>query len=153
MLFTGTFPRTLDDKARLAVPKRIRDGLPSNEQTATLYAAPGTDGSIALYTEESFQRLAEQLASSSPTGQDVRAFSRLFYAQAERIEVDRQGRIRIPAALVQLAQLQRDVVLVGVRDHLELWDQQKWNRYTEQQQQQYDLLAEKAFEAGTRPAT
>jgi MraZ protein len=173
MLLTGTFPRTIDDKQRLSIPKRLRDALvkpgvtgsagdtPSRtaatasgddgaeetgtEESPALYVAPGTDGSLALYTEESFARLAERLSNSPPTGQDVRAFSRLFYSQAQRLELDRVGRIRIPPELVKLAGLEKDVVLVGVRDHLELWDKARWEAYLTQQQDNYDQLAEKAF--------
>jgi MraZ protein len=164
MLLTGTFPRTIDEKQRLSIPKRLRDAFVKSsgarvegreseslaakdrtEETPALYVAPGTDGSLAIYTEESFARLAEQLAASPPTGQDVRAFSRLFYSQAQRLELDRAGRIRIPPELVQLAGLEKDVVLVGVRDHLELWDKNRWDAYLAQQQTNYDQLAEKAF--------
>jgi MraZ protein len=111
-----------------------------------LYVAPGTDGSLALYTEESFTRLAEQLAASPPTGQDVRAFSRVFFSQAQRLELDAQGRIRIPPELVNLIGLGKDVVLVGVRDHLELWDRPRWEAYIKEQQTHYDQLAERAFQ-------
>lgn len=145
MLFTGTYPRSLDDKQRLALPKRLRDALGSAPQ-APLYVAPGTDGSLALYTEEAFTRLGQQLAQASPTGQDTRAFSRLFYAQAEATEIDGQGRIRIPQALAQLAGLNREVVLLGVRDHLELWDKGRWDDYLNQRQPHYDQLAENAFD-------
>ena len=153
MLLTGTFPRTIDEKQRLAIPKRIRDAMrvgpaPDEDEeksTGVVYVAPGTDGSLALYTEDAFSRLAEQLASSPPTGQDVRAFSRLFYSQAERVEIDRQGRIRIPPELAKLAQLDKEVVLVGVRDHLELWDKDRWEAYRANLAAQYDQLAERAF--------
>ena len=145
MLLTGTFSRTIDEKQRIAIPKRLRDAFQPAETTAALYVAPGTDGSLALYTEQAFSELAEQLSASPPTGQDVRAFSRLFYSQAQRVELDRQGRIRIPPELATLAQLQREVVLVGVRDHLELWNRQHWQAYLDKQQAQYDQLAEKAF--------
>jgi len=147
MLLTGTFPRTIDDKQRLAMPKRLREVMTPESQEQVLIIAPGTDGSLALYTEESFSRLADQLAASPPTGQDVRAFSRLFFSQAERIELDGQGRIRIPPELASLAGLTKEVVLVGVRDHLELWDLQRWQDYVTQQQAQYDQLAERAFAA------
>ena len=155
MLLTGTFPRTIDEKHRLAIPKRLRDAMglantseDEEKSAGAIFVAPGTDGSLALYTEEAFSRLAEQLASSPPTGQDVRAFSRLFYAQAERVDLDRQGRIRIPPELVKLAALDKDVVLVGVRDHLELWDKARWEAYLVQQSAQYDQLAERAFGGG-----
>jgi MraZ protein len=151
MLLTGTYPRTLDEKQRLAIPKRLRDALSQGSQEPrVLFAAPGTDGSLALYTEESFTQLGQQLAASSPTGQDVRAFSRLFYAQAQPLDVDGQGRVRIPVELVKLAGLDKDVVLVGVRDHLELWDRPRWESYLASQQGQYDQLAERAF-APPRP--
>jgi MraZ protein len=151
MLLTGTYPRTLDEKQRLAIPKRLRDALSQGSQEPrVLFAAPGTDGSLALYTEESFTQLGQQLAANSPTGQDVRAFSRLFYAQAQPLDVDGQGRVRIPVELVKLAGLDKDVVLVGVRDHLELWDRPRWESYLASQQGQYDQLAERAF-APPRP--
>jgi MraZ protein len=75
----------------------------------------------------------------------VRAFSRLFYSQAERVELDQQGRIRIPSELALQAGLRRDVVLVGVRDHLELWDADRWRAYVTERQGQYDEIAERAF--------
>lgn len=148
---TGNFSRTIDEKQRLAIPKRLRDALQSpgtDVPVAALYAAPGTDGSLALYTEESFARLAEQLSASPPTGQDVLAFSRLFFSQAQRLEIDRQGRIRIPPELVTFAKIEKEVMLVGVRDHLELWDRQRWDDYVQAKQSDYDALAERAFTRG-----
>lgn len=145
MLFTGTYPRSLDDKQRLALPKRLRDALGQTSQVL-LYLTPGTDGSLALYTEEAFSRLGQQLAQGSPAGQDTRAFSRLFYAQAEAVEVDSQGRIRIPTELAKFAGLTREVMLLGVRDHLELWDKVRWEEYLQGLQPRYDQLAENAFE-------
>lgn len=146
-LLTGTYSRSLDDKQRIAVPKRVRDALGGDEITG-LYLAPGTDGSLALYSEEAFFQMANHFENGSPTGQNVRAFSRVFYAQTESVEIDRQGRIRIPPDLVQLAGLKKEVVLLGVRDHLELWDKERWERYLSTMQTQYDSLAESAFEPG-----
>jgi MraZ protein len=102
-----------------------------------------------MYTESAFQRLGEQLGQGPPTAQDVRAFSRLFYAQAQRVEPDRQGRIRIPSELASLALGSRDIVLLGVRDHLEVWDRDKWQGYLGEKQPLYDEIAESAF-GGTR---
>ena len=149
MLLTGTFHRTLDDKQRFAIPKRLRDGLGPPDELA-MYLAPGTDGSLALYPEAAFFQLAEQLGESSPTGQDVRTFSRLFYAQAQRLDVDRQGRVRIPLELAQLADLDKEIVLLGVRDHLEIWDRGRWEAYLGQTQPRYDEIAESAFAPGPR---
>lgn len=144
MLFTGEFRRNLDDKLRVAIPKRIRNLFDQNEVNAC-YVAPGTDGSLTIFTEESFKQLAERLSRAKPTGQNTRAFSRLFYARAERVEIDSQGRIRIPNELGTLAGLTKEVVLIGVRDHLEIWDAPRWDEYLRSQQQDYDAIAEGAF--------
>ena len=144
MLLTGTFPRVLDDKLRLAIPKRWRDGFDATENKV-LYLAPGTDQSLAIYSEEAFSRLAARLEQESPTRQDVRAFTRLFYAQAQSAEVDSQGRIRIPPELAHLAQLDKEVVLVGVQDHMEIWSADRWRAYLTEKQPHYDEIAETAF--------
>lgn len=146
MLLTGTFARSLDEKQRIAIPKRIRDAL---GEVDVLYVTPGTDNSLSLYTEEELARLANRLAASSPAQQEVRAFGRLFYAQAERVELDSQSRIRIPPELARAAGLQKDVVLLGVQDHLELWDKARWETYLAQQQPRYDQIAEAAFSGVT----
>jgi MraZ protein len=144
MLLTGTFSRTLDEKQRMAIPKRLRDVMQC-PAGGGLFVAPGTDASLAIYTETEFARLGERLAGVSPTRQDVRAFSRLFYGQAQRVEVDHQGRIRIPPELVSLAKLEKDVVLLGVQDHLELWATALWQAYVAEKQPHYDEIAETAF--------
>jgi MraZ protein len=144
MLLTGCFARALDDKLRVAIPKQVRAVL-GGEEGQGVYVAPGTDGSLAIYTETAFSRLAERLNDVSPTRQDVRAFTRLFYARAQRAEIDGQGRIRIPQELATLARLQKEVVLLGVQDHLELWAVESWNTYLEEKQTHYDAIAEAAL--------
>jgi MraZ protein len=144
MFLTGTFSRSIDEKLRVAIPKRLRAGL-GEPEGGGLYAAPGTDQSLALYPEAAFARLAEQLARSSPTRQDVRAFTRLFFARAQRLELDGQGRVRIPQELVDLARLEKEVVLLGVQDHLELWSAERWEAYLGEKQAHYDEMAEAAF--------
>ncbi len=144
MLLTGSYRRTLDDKLRLAIPKQLRDALGFTEQTV-LYLAPGTDGSLAIYTQEIFEQLGQRLATASPAAQEMRSFSRLFYAQAQMAEVDKQGRLRIPPELAELGKLTSEVVLLGVRDHMELWDAGAWTAYLNDNQPKYDRLAENAL--------
>jgi MraZ protein len=150
MLLTGSYRRTLDDKLRLAIPKQLRDACGFSDQTV-LYLAPGTDGSLAIYTHEVFDQLGQRLAQASPVAQDMRSFSRLFYAQAQMAEVDKQGRMRIPPELAQLASLTNEVVLLGVRDHMELWNAGAWDSYLGNNQPKYDRLAESAL-AGPNPS-
>jgi len=141
MLLTGTYPRTLDDKKRLALPKRVRDWL---HDPATLFIAPGPDQSLRIYTEESLQRLSEKL-EQTPAKPETRVFERLQFAQTEAMDVDRSGRILIPDRLLQFAGLTQEVVLIGVRDHLELWDAERWQNYLTQNAPRFDSVAEAAF--------
>jgi MraZ protein len=143
MLLTGTFVRAIDEKQRIAVPKPVRDSLGFPCQKV-LYLAPGTDGCIQLYPEDIFTEMAAQLGTS-PMGQDIRAYSRIFYAQSQRVEIDRQGRLRVPLELAEFGRLAKEVVLLGVRDHLELWNRDQWNSYLAETQPRYDEIAESAF--------
>jgi MraZ protein len=144
MFLTGTYQRNLDEKCRFAIPKRVRDTLdPSGN--LVLYMAPGTDGSLVVYTEQVFAQLGDHLGQGPLNGQEVRAFSRMFYAQAQRVEADRQGRARIPVELAALASLKKEIVLLGVRDHLEIWNRESWETYLSAKQPYYDDIAEGAF--------
>jgi MraZ protein len=149
MILTGTFARCIDEKLRIAIPKTLRVALEC-PQGGGVFVAPGTDRSLAIYTEEAFAQLAERLATASPTQRDVRAFTRLFYARAQRVELDKQGRIRLPPVLVELAGLENEIVLLGVQDHLELWSAEAWNSYLAERQANFDNIAEAAFDASDR---
>ncbi len=144
MLLTGTFGRSIDEKLRVAIPKRLRAAMGRPEK-GVLYIAPGTDESLAVYTEEIFSKLADRWSGAPPTREDVRAFTRLFYARAQRVELDGQGRVRIPPELAKLAKLDKEVVLLGVQDHLEIWAAEHWRAYLAEKQPHYDQIAETAF--------
>jgi MraZ protein len=143
MLLTGTHPRTLDDKKRLALPKRVREQL---SDPTTLYITPGPDQCLWLYTQDGLERLAEKLDQAPAADAEARVFRRLYFAQTEAVDVDRNGRILIPERLVQFAGLKHEVVLIGVRDHLELWDAQRWQDYLAQNAPRFDTVAEGAFQ-------
>jgi MraZ protein len=145
MLLTGTFTRAVDEKLRVPIPKPLREALGALAD-GVLYVAPGTDGSLAIYTPSALAELAQRLAQASPNAQDVRAFNRLFYARAQSVELDAQGRVRIPPELAALAGLGKEAVVVGVHDHLELWDRTRWEQYVAERQGRFDHIAEAAFQ-------
>src|SRR5207302_8235524 len=103
MLLTGTHSRTLDDKNRMALPKRVREQL---DQPTTLFVTPGADQSVWLYTQSGLEQLSEKLDQAPATDAEARVYRRLYYAQIEKVDVDRAGRILIPDRLVQFAGLQ-----------------------------------------------
>ncbi len=142
MLLTGTHLRTLDDKKRLALPKRAREQLGEAE---TLFVTPGPDRCLWLYTQSGLEQLAAKLDQTPATDAEARVFRRLYFAQTEAVDVDRSGRVLIPDRLVQFAGLVHEVVLIGVRDHLELWDAQRWQQYAAENAPRFDAVAEGAF--------
>jgi MraZ protein len=111
----------------------------------TLYVTPGPDQSLWLYTQEGLEQLAEKLDQAPATDAEARVYRRLYFAQTEAVDVDRTGRILIPDRLLQFAGLQHEVVLIGVRDHLELWDAGRWQNYLAQNAPRFDTIAEAAF--------
>jgi MraZ protein len=142
MLLTGTYRRALDDKLRLAIPKPLREQLPAN---SPLYLTPGLDGCLAIYPQGAFAELADRLATSSPAAREVRDYSRLFFSQASTAMPDGQWRLRIPAELIKWAALEGETVVVGVRDHIEAWNGERWGQYVAQCDGHYEQLAEAAL--------
>lgn len=145
MPLTGIYSRALDDKRRVAVPKRLRDDF-GEKELRSLYVAPGTDRSLVLYSPEGFHRLAERLEGRSANRAEVRNYLRLFYSQAERLDFDNQGRIRIPDRLAEFAGLQREVMLLGVHDHAEIWDRDLWEQFLARNGPAFDQMAAQAHE-------
>jgi MraZ protein len=142
MLLTGTHPRTLDDKKRLGMPRKLREQL---GEPSTLFVSPGPDQCLWLFTQTELEQLSAKLDQAPAADAEARVFRRLYYAQTEAVDVDRSGRILIPDRLAQFAALQREVVLIGVRDHVELWDTQRWQQYLTQNAPRFDAVAEGAF--------
>lgn len=142
MLLTGSYRRTLDDQLRLAIPKPLRDQLTVG---MAIYLTPGLDGCLAVYPQEAFNALADRLAESSPAAREVRDYSRLFFSQAACVTPDSQWRFRVPLELIKWANLSGETVMVGVRDHFEVWACDRWEEYVAGCDGQYEQLAEAAL--------
>jgi MraZ protein len=145
MSLTGTYQRTIDDKQRIAVPKQLRDGF-GDESKGELYLAPGNEGCLSLYTKSGFDQLASRLAHIPGGHANVRNYLRVLHALAERVVLDKQSRIRIPERLAERASLSHSVVLIGVYDHVEIWDQERWESFLSQNESQFDELTERALD-------
>lgn len=135
---TGTFERTLDDKHRLLLPKPVRKSLQS---AASLFVTPGQDQCLELHSLESIQQRSDEIARTS-SGRIRKSFSRLYFAQAEKCELDAQCRIRIPQRLIEWADLESRVVVVGTGEHWEIWHEEHWQRYCDDHKQEFDLAGE-----------
>lgn len=140
MALTGTYLRTLDEKRRVAVPKRLRDDF-GEADLDSLMIAPGTEKSLVVYSPQGFERFAAKLAASG----GHQNYLRLFYSSAERVDLDGQGRMRIPDRLADYAGLRREAYLLGVQDHAELWDKEGWDAFVTTHTPAFDEMAIKAL--------
>ncbi|HZR93587.1 MAG TPA: division/cell wall cluster transcriptional repressor MraZ [Gaiellaceae bacterium] len=121
-MFLGEFEHTLDEKNRLTLPAKFRDSFPDG-----LVVTRGMDGCLNAYPTADWQQLVHsRLASLDPLSKDDRMIQRYFFSAAAEAMPDRQGRIMLPASLVEHARLGREVVVAGVYDHLEIWDRAAW---------------------------
>jgi MraZ protein len=123
-MLLGEHAHTIDDKNRLTLPARFRHVF-----GAGIVVTRGMDGCLFAYTREDWERLvADRLGSLDPLSKEGRRMQRFFFSAAAESELDKQGRVSLPAALIEHANLGRDVVVAGVHDHLEIWDRDGWRR-------------------------
>lgn len=149
MLLTGNFARVVDEKLRVPLPKPLRLAMGCPDR-GVLYLTPGLDRCIEIYTQEALTQLAYRLAAASPIRPHLRDFARLFYGQTHQVELDTQGRVRIPKELAEWAQIQGEVLLVGVQDHVEVWAKQRWEAFLAEKQPHFEQIAQKAFETPSK---
>ncbi|MHC5060078.1 MAG: division/cell wall cluster transcriptional repressor MraZ [Planctomycetota bacterium] len=137
LMLTGEYEHTLDDKGRLFVSNRLRGQIDVDEHGSSFYLILGTNGILCLYPEKYFQQIALAGAPGTAAPDEAVAFERLSFALASRVELDRQGRLLIGEKIRKRAKLQNTLTLVGVRDHIELWNNADWEKYLSDNLGQY----------------
>lgn len=120
-MFMSEYNHTIDTKGRLIVPSKFRDQL-GDEFVVT----KGMDGCLFVYANEDWSAFEQKLTSLPLINKEARKFARFFLAGAAQVEVDKQGRILLPANLRDFAGLEKDVVLVGVGSRIEIWSRENW---------------------------
>ena len=123
-MFTGEYRHTVDGKGRLAVPSRFRAQL-----EAGVVVSRWLDDCLAIHTREGWDALAEKVAGLPITDGNARRFSRFIFAGASETTLDGQGRVLVPGYLRETAGLEADAVVVGARDHAEIWSPDRWESY------------------------
>lgn len=137
-MFIGEFHHTLDDKGRMAIPVKFRA-----ELAAGAVITRGLDRSLFLYPKAEWEKLASKLANL-PLGQaDTRAFARLMLAGAMDVEVDKSGRVTVPEYLRTYAGVSKDVVVTGLYDRIEVWDEKAWTEYAANTERDSNDIAER----------
>ena len=125
-MFTGEYRHTVDDKGRLAIPARFRSQLAEGAVVSRWI-----DGCLAIHTRTSWAALEARVASLPVTDASARRFEREIFGGSLEAEIDRQGRVLLPAYLRDEAGLKAEAVVVGVRDHAEIWAVDRWATYRE----------------------
>lgn len=126
-LFLGEYDHALDDRGRVTLPRKIRLELGELE----IIVSRGFDTCIFGFDKESWEREATKQLASPVTDEKGRSIRRYMFAGAEKVEVDKLGRILLPALLKEYAGIDREVMVIGAGDHFEIWDTKRWRAYTE----------------------
>lgn len=124
-LFLGEYDHALDERGRVTLPKKIRQELGKDE----VVLSRGFDACIFGFDKESWEKEATKQLEAPVTDAGARAIRRYMFAGAQKIEVDKLGRILLPALLKDYAHINRDLMVIGAGDHFEIWDSHAWREY------------------------
>ena len=138
-MLLGEYEHTLDDKNRLTLPAKFRQAFAEG-----VVISRGLDGCLVVFTRDNWDSfVAAQLEGLNPFSREARQMSRFVFSGATESELDKQGRVMVPPALLQHASLEREVVVAGVRDHVEIWDRAAWQKQLEEVEGSVELVAER----------
>ncbi|MDK2932762.1 MAG: transcriptional regulator MraZ [Clostridiales bacterium] len=137
-MFIGEYQHNIDAKGRLIIPSKFREDLGEK-----FIVTKGLDNCLFVYSLEEWANLESKLKTLPLTNKDARAFVRFFFSGATECEVDKQGRILIPANLREHAGLVKDVSVIGVSTRVEIWDRERWNKYNSDDNISADEIAAK----------
>ncbi|MFC1613569.1 division/cell wall cluster transcriptional repressor MraZ, partial [Patescibacteria group bacterium] len=136
-MFIGEYNHNIDDKGRLAVPAKFRSALKKGAVVTR-----GIDNCLFLYTQEEWNKLAKKLADLPISQANTRAFARLMLAGAMDVSLDKQGRIILPDYLRKYAGMGKKLVIAGLYNRLEIWDEKKWEVYKKGTEKASEKIAE-----------
>ncbi|KAA1423481.1 division/cell wall cluster transcriptional repressor MraZ [Mumia zhuanghuii] len=140
-MFFGTYTPRLDDKGRLFLPAKFRDRL-----TEGLVLTKGQDRCIYVWPQASFAEFSDRISKTPFTNKATRDFVRVLFSGASDEVPDKQGRITVPAPLREYARLDRDCVVVGAMERVEIWDATRWSEYSDAQEESFATLSEEVIE-------
>lgn len=145
MPFIGTYEHTLDTKNRLSIPAAIRAAMDPEREGDRFYIAPlGRTSVLSLIGNRRFNHLAASRRRDRIPSEDDLTFDRLFYANSSLLDFDAQGRVLIPEIFLRRAGIGREVTILGVNDHVEIWDRREYAEYLEQQWTRFEEIQRQA---------
>ncbi|HLR73284.1 MAG TPA: division/cell wall cluster transcriptional repressor MraZ [Pseudogracilibacillus sp.] len=136
-MFMGEYQHNIDIKGRMIVPAKFRE-----ELGETFVITRGLDQCLFAYPMEEWKLLEEKLKTLPLTKKDARTFTRFFFSGAIECEVDKQGRINIPQNLRTYSTIEKECVVIGVSNRVEIWSKEKWDDYVLESEESFEDLAE-----------
>ena len=138
--FRGSYSHTIDHKGRVSIPAKYRRQL-SGDADETFVVLRGLESCIALYPADEFRHLDERLRARSFSDEATRRYQRMMLVDSRDETLDAQGRVALPPRLIAHAQLTKDVLVVGLLDHLELWNPELFETYLQSSDRTYEQIA------------
>ena len=142
-MFIGEYQHSIDSKGRIIIPSKFRDELGD-----VFIMTKGLDNCLFVYPKEEWKIVEEKLKLLPLTRKDARAFVRFFFAGATECELDKQGRILIPNNLREHCKLEKDAVVIGVSNRVEIWSKEEWIKFNSDANISYEDVAEKMSQLG-----
>lgn len=138
-MLIGEFTHTIDDKNRVSLPSKFRQYMGKK-----MVITPGLDQCLFVFTLKEWEKISSKMSeNASMLSSDMRSFTRYMFGGASEVELDTIGRVLVPDFLKERANLKSKVVLIGVQNRLEIWNEKSWTDYKRQVEKQADGLAEK----------
>lgn len=136
-MFFGQYEHSIDEKNRLMIPRKMRD-----EAGVKLFIMKGFDGALAIYKADAFEKLVNETEALPFNMRNARDYMRATLASVSEIDVDKQGRIQIPTYLMNKYNISKDVVIIGVGDHFEVWAKEAYEAYEKRVNEEFESNAE-----------
>jgi len=137
LLLTGEYPHVIDEKGRVLVSNKLRGQIDADEHGSNFYLVLGANGILCLYPERYFEQITLANAPGATAPDEAVSFERMSFALASKVELDGQGRLLLNERLRKRAGLKEHITLIGVRDHVELWNTESWEQYLSDNMPQY----------------
>jgi MraZ protein len=137
LLLTGEYQHVVDNKSRVLISNKLRSQIDADVHGSSFYLVLGANGILCLYPEKYFEQIALAVAPGATAPDETVAFERISFALASKVELDNQGRLLLNDSLRKRAGLKDQITLIGVRDHIELWNSESWEQYLSDNMAQY----------------
>ncbi len=140
-MFIGEYAHNLDAKGRIIIPAKFREAL-----NASFILTRGLDGCLTIYSKEQWEKIFEKLNKLPSTKKATRQYIHMLTSRATECTLDNQGRIQIPSFLSKPVNIIKECVIVGVNDHIEIWNKEAWEAYYDEASESFEEVAEELSE-------